>query len=165
MTNPIEPRLSRRPRRGRALIGSLLALLFLAGLFVLVRPSGDEDEGGLRTETTPPIESEPEVTTPAAPATTTATTAATGPTRVRIDVSGGRPTGGITRVGFRKNERVLLVVRADAPEVVHLHGYDREAPVAPNAPARIGFKADQPGRFELELEQSGVLIAEISVEP
>lgn len=115
----------------------------------------------MQTETTPTIESEPEATTAAAPATATAT----GPTRVRINVIGGRPTGGIARVAFRKNERVLLVVRADAPEVVHLHGYDREAPVAPNAPAQIGFKADQPGRFELELEESGVLIAEISVQP
>lgn len=80
-------------------------------------------------------------------------------------MTAGRPTGGITRLSVDKGEDVLLVVRADAPEIVHLHGYDREAPVAPNAPAQIGFKADQPGRFELELEQSGVLIAEISVEP
>ena len=37
--------------------------------------------------------------------------------------------------------------------------------MAPGAPATIRFTADAPGRFELELEQSGVQIAELEVRP
>ena len=37
--------------------------------------------------------------------------------------------------------------------------------VAPGAPARIAFRATIPGRFEIELEDRGVQIAELTVNP
>lgn len=160
-----------------------IAVLFLAGLFVALRPSGEDEDvppatsgpaatsasSGMGTEASTEAATETETETETDTETTATTgedeTAESGPTRIRITVAGGRPAGGIVREAVPKGADVLLVVRADAPETVHLHGYDREAPVGPNAPAQIGFKADQPGRFEVELEESGVLIAEISVEP
>jgi hypothetical protein len=48
---------------------------------------------------------------------------------------------------------------------VHLHGYDLSADVAPGAPATIRFEANAPGRFEIELENTGVQIAELEVRP
>ena len=47
----------------------------------------------------------------------------------------------------------------------HLHGYDVSGPVAPGKTSRLAFSADVPGRFELELEQRGVVLAEIEVRP
>ncbi len=59
----------------------------------------------------------------------------------------------------------MLVVRADVSDHVHLHGYDLMADVAPGAPARLRFTADVPGRFEVELEDLGVPIADLQVRP
>ena len=182
MTDAPEPDPTRSPRRRMVLVASGIAVLFLAGLFAVLRPSDADDtasstspvpaETTTASATTEPETSSTEIDTATEPATeppaeTTApaVTDDTGPMRIRITVAGGRPTGGIVREMVPQGADVLLVVRADAPEIVHLHGYDKEAPVAPNAPAQLGFKADQPGRFEVELEESGVLIAEISVEP
>lgn len=151
--------------RGRVVVLTAVALALLAGLYLALRPGGD----GVAPEPPP------------APTATTAGTAATtapsptetvapepapaGPTRIPIRVTAGRPAGGVVRVSVSRDEQVVLVVRADAADVVHLHGYDREAPVGPRAPAQIGFTASVAGKFEVELEQSGVLIAEISVTP
>jgi hypothetical protein len=48
---------------------------------------------------------------------------------------------------------------------VHLHGYDVMVDVAPGKPARLRFKATIPGRFEVELEDRGLHIAELEVRP
>ena len=54
---------------------------------------------------------------------------------------------------------------SDVADHVHLHGYDLMANVAPGAPATIRFTADAPGRFEIELEDLGLQIAELEVRP
>ena len=58
---------------------------------------------------------------------------------------------------------MLLIVRSDVADEVHLHGYDLAAEVAPGQPAQIRFRADDVGEFELELEERGVPIAELVV--
>ena len=65
----------------------------------------------------------------------------------------------------RKPQRVELVVHSDVADEVHVHGYDLMRDVAPGSPARIGFAATIPGRFEIELEGRGVQIAELTVNP
>lgn len=166
----------RSSRRLKPLIATAIALLFLAGLFFAIRPSDEEKSAqttvDAQSDTTAQSQTATHVSTTAetksSPATTEqapSTGTSSRPVRINIAVRGGRPKGGVVRVSVDNGEDVLLVVRADAAESVHLHGYDREAAVAPNSPAQIGFKADKPGRFEVELEESGVLIAEISVQP
>ena len=127
-----------------------------AVLFVIFRP-GDDNESS-----SPP----PPPPSPTASATTPTPTA-TRPqaARVQIVVRGGRPAGGIKRATVTKNKRVILTVRADVSDEVHLHGYDLMKDVAPGAPAVISFKATIPGRFEAELEQRGLQIAELTVKP
>ena len=75
------------------------------------------------------------------------------------------PEGGIARDSVARGRIVVITVNSDVADEVHLHGYDLTADVAPGAPATIRFTADAPGRFELELEQSGVQIAELEVRP
>ena len=48
------------------------------------------------------------------------------PTTITIRVVGGVPQGGIARPKVKKGDRVVIVVRADAGEEVHMHGYDLE---------------------------------------
>ena len=46
------------------------------------------------------------------------------PTVVRIVVVNGAPKGGIVRETVDKGDRVVLVVKSDVADEVHLHGYD-----------------------------------------
>jgi hypothetical protein len=59
----------------------------------------------------------------------------------------------------------VLVVKTDAGEEVHFHGYNIEKPVTPGTPVRIPFTADLPGRFELELHHPDVVLAVVEVRP
>ena len=76
-----------------------------------------------------------------------------------------RAVGGVRRVTVRKGRRVVLLVRSDVSDEVHLHGYDVSRDVAPGSPARLRFRATLPGRFEVELEEHGRQIAEVQVRP
>jgi len=87
------------------------------------------------------------------------------PTVVRIVVENGQPKGGIVRRTVTEGDRVVIVVKSDVADEVHLHGYDVMRDIAAGGTARIAFKAALPGRFEVELEQRGVQIADLTVEP
>ena len=100
-------------------------------------------------------------TTTTAPITTTAPKSTT----ITIVVESGRPQGGIRRPTINKGEKVVLVIRTDAGEAVHLHGYNVEKTVTPGTPVRIPFTATLPGRFELELHHPDVVLAVLEVEP
>jgi len=104
-------------------------------------------------------------TTEAVTTTDTTTTSAPKPRTITIVVESGRPRGGIARPTVAKGDKVVVVVRTDAGEEVHLHGYDIEKPVTPGTPVRIPFTADLPGRFELELHHPDALLAVIEVKP
>jgi hypothetical protein len=84
---------------------------------------------------------------------------------VPIAVRGGVPVGGIRRVTVARNRQVVLIVSSDVADHVHLHTYDIMRDVAPGSPARLAFKATIPGRFEAELEDAGLQIADITVNP
>jgi hypothetical protein len=82
---------------------------------------------------------------------------------IRIAVVNAAPKGGIVRETVQKGDRVVLVVTSDVSDHIHLHGYDIMRDVAPGRPARLPFRATVPGRFEVELEDRGVPIADITV--
>jgi hypothetical protein len=142
--------------RGRiVIVAAVLAALVL--LFVLLRPGDDSPQPVTEAQTTVGTTTANTVTAPV-PATPTAT-------RETIVVRDAKPVGGIQRFEAPKGTRVVVVVRSDVADEIHLHGYDLKADAAPGRPARIAFKADLVGRFELELEDHGVQIAELTVEP
>lgn len=83
-----------------------------------------------------------------------------------MEVRGGRPVGGVRRIDLKRGERVRLVVRSpDTSDELHLHGYDRVAPLVPGEPARLSFQATLEGVFEMELERAHVQIAKLTVRP
>jgi hypothetical protein len=136
--------------------------------FVIANPGGDDEdnedqaaqtttqtevetetEGETQTETTPP-EPEPAVT--------------------RIRIRGGEVVGGAPSVEVKQDEPVRIVVAADAPDEIHLHGYDLTKQAARGAPARFVFIADLEGVFEMEshtAEDAGLdpLVARLVVNP
>jgi hypothetical protein len=98
--------------------------------------------------------------------TTPTTTAAAGePQRVTVVVENAEPVGGIVRAEIKQGTEVMVIVRSDVEDEVHVHGYDLSAEVAPDQPAHISFKADIAGEFEVELEERTVPIAELTVAP
>jgi hypothetical protein len=146
----------------------LAGAAILVALFVVLRPDDDDDE-----DASPPPPPTTATTTRTAPTTTTTTTTRAtttrprprGPTAIRIVVRGGRVVGGLRRARLERGERAVLVVRADVSDHVHLHGYDIMRDVAPGRPARLRFRATIPGRFEVELEDRKLQIAQLEVRP
>jgi hypothetical protein len=131
------------------------------GLFagVTLASCGGDDEAVTTTTAT-----DTGATTSDSTETTTGTTEEE-PTTVRVTISGGVPADGIVRDTVDKGDRVVLVVASDVADEIHLHGYDLSRDVSAGGEARIAFRATIPGRFEVELEQNGVQIAELTVEP
>jgi|ERR671924_1535209 hypothetical protein len=133
-------------------------------LFLVFRP-GDDDEAAPATtgETTSGTTGE---TTPTGE-TTIVTTTETAPAAARVElrVQGGRPVGGVERVELQQGDRVLVLVRSDVADEVHVHGYDLMQDVAPGKPGRIAFRARLAGSFEVELESRHLLLAELQVQP
>lgn len=143
---------------------AVMLVAVAAGAFALAGCGGDD---GSQTTTTTDTEAVVTTTdTSTVETTTTETTPATPkPTTIVIAVDNGRPRGGIKRPTVQKGDEVVLVVRTDAGEGVHLHGYDIEKPVTPGTPVRIPFTANLPGRFELELHHPDALLAVLEVRP
>jgi hypothetical protein len=58
---------------------------------------------------------------------------------------------------------VRLAVMADRDEEVHVHGYDLKRAVSRGQTVTLQFRADIPGRFEVELEQEGTRLLVLQV--
>ena len=131
-----------------ALCACVLATAALAGC-------GSNDSGSATTT---------ETTTTSTTSETTTTAEAT-PVEVRIVVENGTPKGGIVRQTVSQGDDVVLVVTSDVADEIHLHGYDKSKDVPAGGTIRLPFTATLPGRFEVELEQRGVQIADLTVNP
>lgn len=101
-------------------------------------------------------------TTTVAPTTTTDAT----PEILEIEISyeSGTVAGG-GRIEVPLGEPVVIRIDSDVADEGHLHGYDIFVDVQPGNTGVIDFVADIPGIFELELEGSGVLLADLEVAP
>jgi hypothetical protein len=141
----------------------LAGAAILVGLFLLLRPDNDDGDGEQAAPPPPPAATMTTRTTTTA--TTTTRPKPPGPTTIRIVVRGGRVVGGLRRARLELGARAVLVVRADVSDHVHLHGYDIMRDVAPGRPARLRFRATIPGRFEVELEDRRLQIAQLEVRP
>ena len=150
-----------------ALIAASLGLIL--SLFFALRDDGDDEQDAAPTvaTTTQAATTAPTTTETEPPPTTTEPTPPPPPNRatIRIRVVGGEPVPGIRRAKVKQGRQVTIVTTADVTDHIHLHGYDLMADVAPGSPARIRFRATIPGRFEVELEDRGIQIADLTVTP
>ncbi|MFE5795284.1 hypothetical protein ACFQ8C_22305 [Streptomyces sp. NPDC056503] len=80
-----------------------------------------------------------------------------------IRVTGSTVTPAPARVELRKGERITLRVTSDRADTVHVHGYDREAPLAAGAPATLALTLDRTGLFEVETHESGLVLTQLVV--
>ena len=138
---------------------TILLVALAAGVLAAAGCGSEEPSPDASTTTveTPPttVESPPPTTVETPPK----------PRTIVIVVDQGRPRGGIKRPTLEKGEKVVLVVRADAGEGLHIHGYDIEKPVTPGKAVRVPLTATIPGRFEVELHHPDSLLAVLEVRP
>ena len=73
----------------------------------------------------------------------------------------GGLVGGVRRESVDLGAKVTMIVEGSTGEQVHVHGYDLY--IEPEGPGVLEFDALIPGRFEVELEQSGQLLIELTV--
>jgi len=124
--------------------------------FVIVNPGGEDNGNG---------------TTTAAQASGNDSGSASEQQQVeRIEIAGNEVKGGPATITVKKGDAVRIVVAADKPNTIHLHGYDIEKEATPSKPARFAFTADAEGVFEIEshtFEDAGLepAIAKLVVEP
>ena len=84
--------------------------------------------------------------------------------RAEITVADGGASGP-ERIEVEQGQEVVLVVSSDVPDEVHIHGYDLLRSVAPDEPARLEFRAEMAGRFEVELHEQELPLTELLVTP
>lgn len=137
---------------------ALFALVIVVAVvgFILVKPEDDSKDQATET------------TTSAAGQTTTATQPEEPPPPPpvpRIRVRDGKPVGGVQDLEFEKGETAEFFVTADLDDHVHVHGYDLMKDTTPGKPVKFEFEAKIDGQFEVELEESGVEIATLRVNP
>jgi hypothetical protein len=93
------------------------------------------------------------------------TTTAPAPEVQTVRVVNGKPQGGVKTLSFKKGDQVRFKVRSDTADEIHVHGYDLKKDVAAGGSVQFSFKGDIEGRFEVELENAGVQIANLEVTP
>jgi hypothetical protein len=82
-----------------------------------------------------------------------------------IDVVGGQPEGGVQELSFDEGDDIRFIVKSDVADEVHLHGYDVMMDVEAGGQVEFDVPATITGVFEVELEESVVPLAEITVNP
>ena len=138
----------------------LLAVVLVA-LVIVAGCGGDEGSPPVTTA----VETTVETPTPPPPPAPTPTPKPAQPKTIVVVVDQGRPRGGIKRPKLEQDTKVVLVIRSDLGEAVHVHGYDVERPLRPGKPLRIPLTLTIAGRFKVELHHPDALLAVLEVRP
>jgi hypothetical protein len=142
-------------------IGLIVAAVVVAVVAFVIANPGDDDEADNAAQTT---------ATTATDTTETDSPPGTKAVVASLDIRGGKVPGGPAEFRVKHGDRVLLSVGSDAPDDIHLHGYDIEKKVGPGHRAEFRFTANLEGEFEIEshvAEDAGrdPLLGTLIVEP
>jgi FtsP/CotA-like multicopper oxidase with cupredoxin domain len=143
--------------RGTRIALLVVAVLIVAGGIVLASTSGGDDQAGDTETTTQASQTTP---TQTAEKQTSPT-----PRAESIRIRGGKPVGGPETLKYRKGDTVRLRITTDSPQEIHVHGYEKELAVDPGKPARLSFKANLEGVYEIESHTTEQLLAQLEVRP
>jgi heme/copper-type cytochrome/quinol oxidase subunit 2 len=82
-----------------------------------------------------------------------------------VVIADGEVTPNAERVEVGVGTSVILQIRSDVADEIHVHGYDEEIAVEPGKPATLEFGADETGRYEIETHESHKLVYQLVVTP
>jgi FtsP/CotA-like multicopper oxidase with cupredoxin domain len=137
----------------------IAVVIAVVAAIVLGTAGGDEQESA-QQQTTPAQTSTPEAASTATPEATETATPTPTPEPVAVVQPGSEQT-----LRFKEGETVRFKVRSPTADHVHVHGYDLFKDVPANRTVTMSFKATITGIFEIELEDSHQLLAQLRVEP
>jgi len=158
-------------------ISVLLAasLLLLVGLYVIFKPHPEPGLSGPATRAQPSTPASPtspqsaSATTPPAtpppPTESAAPAVEPQPNTLDVVVRNGRRVSEPAVLKVKQGDDVTLRVTSDAPDEMHLHGYDRHLKLVPGKTAVLEFNAKLSGRFTYELHKSGLELGAVEVYP
>ena len=82
---------------------------------------------------------------------------------VEASFADGVVTAPSDRVAVALGDIVEIVISSDVAEEIHVHGYDIVLDVGAGESVILRFTAEVPGIFEVELEESGLLLLELII--
>ncbi len=145
----------------RVIVGAA-AVVVAVGLFVVLKDDGGNDsdskssvDGSSKTS----IDGSGKGNSDARPK------ANTEPQPLTIVIENGKPVGGVQSLTLDEGERVRFKVDSDVSEEIHVHGYDLMKEVEAGGSVSFDFPATIEGGFEVELEDRGEPILELTVNP
>lgn len=145
----------------RGLVAVLGTVIVVLGLFIVLRPSGED--------VAPSPSPSPTATgaaTPSASASQPTPTPAPGFEGEVIEVFIADGTvSSPEEISVDVGTTVRIVIESDVDEEVHVHGYDLYFDVVAGEVTTYDFVADAPGIFEVELHGSGLPLFLFAVEP
>ena len=150
--------MSRGARIGLLVVG----VVILVVAFIALRPSAEDEGSTAETPTETPSVAAP-TSTPAADGTPTPSPSPT--PRPTVDPGPVLTGEEVEDIRVDKGETVRYRVKSPLDDHVHIHGYDIMRDVKAGQVARVSFKANIDGIFEIEFEHSGTPIAELRVDP
>lgn len=81
----------------------------------------------------------------------------------KVTIVKGAVKGGPQSFKVQQGDKVKLVVTSDEANEVHVHGVDVARDIPAGGTATIAFTADEQGSYEIEIEETGVLIGTLEV--
>lgn len=82
-----------------------------------------------------------------------------------IEVRDGEVVGGTQELSFAPGDQIRFAVASDTADEIHFHGYDVYADIPAGGEGKIDTAAELEGVFEVELHDSGIEVAEVTVSP
>jgi len=148
----------------KPIVFMLAALIVLAALWFFFKPQSPElpaPVGAEAAAVNAPASRSAPVGTPG----TAAQSPSTGNNVFELVVRGGKPVSGPLVLQVHEGEQVVLNIRSDSGDELHLHGYDLHARIAPDQTTSLQFTANRTGRFGLELHRAHTELGALEVYP
>jgi hypothetical protein len=148
----------------RPIAFAVVAIILVAALWFFFKPQ--------RTELPAPVSARPEAgdapATMSVPAGTTEQAARSplpGTDVFELVIKNGKPLSGPVVLQVHEGEQVILNIRSDSSDELHLHGYDLHARIRPDETESLRFTANRTGRFGLELHRAHAELGALEVYP
>lgn len=84
---------------------------------------------------------------------------------VTIIVKNNKRVSGPSSITARQGDKITINIKTDRPDEFHLHGYDDKLELTAAKKATLMFAANLSGQFDYELEQAGVNLGKLRVDP
>lgn len=150
--------------RQKPILAAITVAVVAVVLFVALKP-GDDSGDGSGADTATPAAATGQGTTGEG---TAGGDQAAEPTRRQVPTvvfRNGEPVGGVLGVELNKGDTIRFRVKSDIADEVHVHGLDVSKEVPAGGTVSFSIPADITGIYEAEMENLGVQIVEIQIDP